>query len=310
MAFSKRYKFAYYTQHILPILTPNVVFRKKASDLLREADDREDVRKRASYYFQQKEPFKPSATADYFRLRPWKKRSTYQLDLMESLRYFPRDYKLDLLFGDNIQEPEHPTIVKSRPVSENPSNAILLKLNRIRHFRFVHDSIGFEEKENKLVWRGNAAQPQRVDFLKKYYEHPLCDVGHFHHHFDPNIPYSLQELSMKEQLKCKFILALEGNDVATNLKWIMSSNSLCFMPKCKYETWFMEGKLVPGEHYVELASDYRDVEEKLTYYTNHPKEAEAIIENANKWVRQFMDTFTEKLIAIRVLDQYFKLSES
>ena len=72
----------------------------------------------------------------------------------------------------------------------------------------------------------------------------------------------------------------------------------------------MEGKLVPGEHYVELASDYRDVEEKLTYYTNHPKEAEAIIENANKWVRQFMDTFTEKLIAIRVLDQYFKLSES
>ena len=49
------------------------------------------------------------------------------------------------------------------------------------------------------------------------------------------------KLSILEQLEYKFVLCLEGNDVATNLKWVMSSNSLAVMPKPRYETWFMEG---------------------------------------------------------------------
>ena len=56
-------------------------------------------------------------------------------------------------------------------------------------------------------------------------------------------------------------MSLEGIDVATNLKWIMSSNSLCFSPKLRYETWFMEGKLVPGVHFVEVRDDFDDLAE-------------------------------------------------
>ena len=40
--------------------------------------------------------------------------------------------------------------------------------------------------------------------------------------------------------KHKFILCIEGNDVASNLKWVMSSNSVAVMPKPKFESWFME----------------------------------------------------------------------
>ena len=42
----------------------------------------------------------------------------------------------------------------------------------------------------------------------------------------------------------------------------MSSNSLCFMPKPKYETWFMEGKLIPNHHYVLIEDDYSNLLEQ------------------------------------------------
>ena len=70
---------------------------------------------------------------------------------------------------------------------------------------------------------------------------------------------------LKAHLPYKFILSLEGNDVASNLKWVMSSNSVAVMPKPKFETWFMEGTLKPNVHYIEIADDYSDVEEKLKY---------------------------------------------
>ncbi|MDE4959522.1 glycosyl transferase family 90, partial [Francisella tularensis subsp. holarctica] len=63
-------------------------------------------------------------------------------------------------------------------------------------------------------------------------------------------PYNNGFLSIQDQIKYKYIVSIEGYDVATNLKWIMNSNSLCFMNKPKYETWFMEGTLIPNHHYV------------------------------------------------------------
>ena len=94
--------------------------------------------------------------------------------------------------------------------------------------------------------------------------------------------------------------------MATNLKWIMSSNSVAVMPRPTYETWFMEGRLVPDYHYIEIKADYSDLEERLHYYIAHPERAEAIIANAHRYVRQFRDRKREKLIALLVLDRYFR----
>ena len=38
-------------------------------------------------------------------------------------------------------------------------------------------------------------------------------------------------MPISEQLCYKFIFCIEGADTATNIKWVMSSNSLCVMPK-------------------------------------------------------------------------------
>jgi hypothetical protein len=82
-------------------------------------------------------------------------------------------------------------------------------------------------------------------------------------------PYHKHFMSIEEQLQHQFVVSVEGIDVATNLKWIMASNSLCLMRRHRFETWFMEGALVPGYHYVELADDHSDLPEKIRYYQDH-----------------------------------------
>jgi spore maturation protein CgeB len=103
-------------------------------------------------------------------------------------------------------------------------------------------------------------------------------------------------------------MSLEGNDVASNLKWIMSSNSIAVTPRLTQETWFMEGTLIPNYHYVEVKEDFSDLEERLTYYIDHPDEAEAIICHAHEYVKQFFDTKREKLISLLVLKKYFEIT--
>ena len=88
----------------------------------------------------------------------------------------------------------------------------------------------------------------------------------------------------------------------------MSSNSLCFTPKLRYETWFMEGKLQAGVHFVEVKDDFSDLIEKMDYYTKHEDEALEIIKQANQWVEQFKDLKREKLISLLVAQKYFDLS--
>lgn len=142
-----------------------------------------------------------------------------------------------------------------------------------------------------------------------YHGHPMCNVGQI----NPDVQDGHQEwlkeyMTIPQQLKYKFICCIEGNDVATNLKWVMSSNSLAVMPRPKYETWFMEGSLIPGYHYVEIKEDYSDLIEKMEYYIARPDEAEAIIRHAHEYIRQFKDTRMEKLVSLAVVEKYFRLT--
>jgi spore maturation protein CgeB len=70
----------------------------------------------------------------------------------------------------------------------------------------------------------------------------------------------------------------------------------------------MEGLLKPGVHYVEIADDFSDVEKKISYYENHPDEAEQIIANANAYTKQFFNPEIEDLLSYLVIKRYLELS--
>lgn len=115
-------------------------------------------------------------------------------------------------------------------------------------------------------------------------------------------------MTIPEHLDYKFIISIEGNDVASNLKWAMSSNSAVIMKRPTCESWFMEGTLIPNYHYIEIADDFSDLPEKIEYYIAHPQEAEEIIRHAHEYVSQFKDREKERIVSLMVLDKYMRMT--
>jgi hypothetical protein len=211
---------------------------------------------------------------------------------------------VNVLELDVTHVPEIPTIVKSRPIGDNNENSVLMKLNKIRHFNFVKYDIPYSAKKDILIWRGIATQENRIEFLKMYFNHPMCDIGDVNKNA-ANKDFVKDKISINKHLECKFILTIEGNDVASNLKWVMSSNSVAVSPKPKFETWFMEGRLIPDHHYIAIRDDFADLEEKLNFYLKHPEKVQQIIKNANEHVQQFKNKYREDLLSLLVLEKYF-----
>jgi hypothetical protein len=301
-------RFLYYSRHIAAHLLPRSFYREQFPGILNTVlspADEAAVADRVRYCNRVSGPFDLDESARPFRLRAFKGKSAYQMDLQAIMRYFDPGLRVGYRFGDIQTVPTKPMLVKSRPIGDDNENAILFKLNSIRHFTFVNDSTPFARKKDKLVWRGRAVQPRRQAFLEKFFNHPLCDVGHYHPRHD-DFPLKKNKLSIGRQLQYKFVLAIEGNDVASNLKWILSSNSLCFMARPRFETWFMEGRLRAGFHYVELRDDYADLPDKIEHFLAHPEEALEIIRNANAWVAPFRRARMERVIGMRVLLKYFQ----
>ena len=80
------------------------------------------------------------------------------------------------------------------------------------------------------------------------------------------------------------------------------------MPKPKYETWFMEGRLIKDFHYIQVEDDFSNAEEKILFYLKNIEMSLKIIQNAQRFVEQFKDVKLEKLISLLVLKKFFKYS--
>ena len=301
--------FFFYSKNIIRLITPNFFFSIWLKNWLKDTSfDQEMISKRVSYYISPL--INTKVQEDWIPLKEYKlpkKGSKYFFDLLKYVKYFSKNKKIKYKFGDVTKNFEVPTIVKSRPINHN-GNSVIMKLDALRHFNFIADDLNFKNKSDHIVWRGEIHNENRKILVQKFYDHPLCNIGIVSQYNRFPNEWSKDFKTPKEQLKYKFIISAEGIDVATNLKWIMGSNSLCFMPTPKYETWFMEGKLIPNYHYVHLKDDYSDLIEKRNYYLENEDKALEIIKNANHWVQQFQNKKLEKLISIRVLQQYFELT--
>ncbi len=235
------------------------------------------------------------------------KRSRYFFDFMQYARGFAAEAQFDPLFGDVIDVPGRPRIVKSRPLNVDNSNSVLFPLDKFRHFGRQVDRIPFRDKKPSAVWRGALNSPERLALVEQHSASLEHDIGYVgaggHQEIAPKA-----FLSPEEQIKHKFLLSVEGIDVATNLKWMMGTNCLILSPPLRFESWYMEGALVPGVHFVQLAADCSDLEETVAYYLANPDEAEAIIQNAQAWRASFDDPYTEALVATRVLQIYLEHS--
>lgn len=306
----KKSKLIYYLTNIFQAILPKFIYKSQLRKWLsyRNEYPTDLINERLNYYISiNKHALDDNLAIQIGAIRKPRKGSVYFFDLIKVTRYFNDKYKIAYKFGDITELQSTPTFVKSRPINHN-NLSVLLKLNEVRHFKFINDSIPFSDKKNMAVWRGVVHKKNRELLVDQYYQHPKCDIGQIGK-LNLNPIWEKPFLSINEQLKYKFILSIEGNDVATNLKWIMSSNSLCFMPTPKFETWYMEGKLIPNFHYVPIEDDYSDLIDKIDYYSSNENEALEIIKNANEWITQFTDPKLEQLLSILVMDKYLQATE-
>jgi hypothetical protein len=237
------------------------------------------------------------------------RQKTYYFDAMEYARYFDDSLKWLLLHGDITYVPKLPTVLKSRPLGVNNLNSVLLNLDKVRHFLFVNDEKPWRQKQDRAIFRGDLGEKKenRNVFMRRFAGGQSDMVDAASTNCWPEHPeWQQQKLTIREHLDYKFIMSLEGNDVASNLKWVMSSNSIAVTPRLTCETWFMEGTLKPNYHYIEVKEDFSDLEERLHYYLDHPDEAEAIIRHAHEYVAQFRDQEREDLTSLLVLKKYFE----
>ena len=311
------HKLAVYVKHAVRSMLPRLFWQYQRRALLDSfnrlpKEQQREIERRVDYYNRLSQPFTPPPTAEATGDFQFAGKSTaYCMDFSSLIRCFPRHRKVAYQFGDVTEVPPQPCFVKSRPIRQDRSNrhSVLLKLNTIRHYQFVPDRLAFRDKNPKAVWRGKSNRQHRIDFATRFASHPLCDIGCTRHKEPSRQLYHKDFMSIEQQLRYRFVVSVEGIDVATNLKWIMASNSLCMMRRPRFETWFMEGSLIPGHHYVELADDHSDLPEKIEYYTAHPEEAEAIIANAQAYVARFRDSRIERITSLMVIQKYLDLSQ-
>ncbi len=309
----KNSKFAYYLRAYASMLVPSFVWRSQRERLLRQIETRSDkdyIHQRIDYYCRLTDKRLLPDTALRIQEQPIpRKQKVYYFDSREVTRYFNPSLRWALLPGDIVHVPEIPSIVKSRPLTGDLRNSTLLKMDKVRHFIFVRDIMSWVDKRPQAIFRGKVPGKQsRIDFMQRYFGSAICDCGDVSKPGTIHPEWQTEKKTIREHLEYRYIMALEGNDVASNLKWVMSSNSIAVMPRPTCETWFMEGTLIPNYHYIEIKPDYSDLEERLDYYNHHPQEAERIIANAHAYVEAFRDAHRERLIALGVMDKYLRMT--
>jgi len=95
-------------------------------------------------------------------------------------------------------------------------------------------------------------------------------------------------VALRRLLVHKGIVMLEGNDVASGLKWALLSQSVVLMPIPKHTSWAMEELLEPWVHYIPLNENATDVEEKMQWVVDNDDLARAIAERSSLWMEDMV----------------------
>ena len=217
-----------------------------------------------------------------------------------------KDTIYPLYYGETGFTGNIPCIRKSRRADDPISiiyNFRTLRLTTPCKTVQKHD-IPWKQKQDNVVWRGaTTGEAQRVNFVKNYFD--KYDVAFATIKQKPEmIHFKKKKVSIKDQLNYKFIVSLEGNDVASNLRWVLASNSIPIMTKPYWQSWIMEERLKPNVHYLELNPDLSNLEELLAWAADNDGQCQQIAENGKNYMAQFLDEKNDLPIQKLLLEEF------
>ncbi|WP_367174809.1 hypothetical protein [uncultured Chryseobacterium sp.] len=175
----KTLKLKYYIKSFLIKSLPTESVDKKKKKLISKLSiaEVEALKQRVDYYCklerQQNVTFKNT-------VRDLKKPVTpkaYYFDTYEYARYFDENQKINYEFGDVTWIPKVPAIVKSRPISDDNQNAVLLNLDKARHFVFVENDKNFLEKKRFDDWSRCCLSGTPLQILRTIFQSSALRFG-------------------------------------------------------------------------------------------------------------------------------------
>jgi hypothetical protein len=223
---------------------------------------------------------------------------------------------------------DFPVVMKTRLLADRAAPCVILPLDHARHWgdlpEVARHDIPFRQKEDRMIWRGvttgvfkawpGVAHSSRFFVASLRPTHPGIDIAYSAicqiDDGTTDVPLEIiraglrPPLSLAEQLRAKFLVSLEGNDVASGLKWMLYSNSAVVMPPPTCESWACEGDLVPYEHYIPLKPDLSDVDEVFDWCLSNPDRAEEIAANGRRFIEGFMDPAGEAELCREIVSAY------
>jgi Glycosyl transferase family 90 len=214
------------------------------------------------------------------------------------------------------------TATTTRP----PFQGILWKLNTKRHFgdigKVLKSDVAWSEKKNKAIFWGGPNQPDHDDdnsaaatarrlllrdsekchamprcrFVLMYANSTLVEAklsktrDIFASHVIDGVAVTTPKgrKSVTEVIKYKAIIMLEGNDVASGLKWSLYSNSVVLMTPPTFTSFAMEELLVPYVHYVPLRPDLSNAQEQMQWILDNDEQAQKIAQTGKQWVHDLL----------------------
>ena len=207
-------------------------------------------------------------------------------------------------FYDDILPTQGQFIIShSRPY--NSRNIILVPWhgyhNPTNYHRHANLSESFQTKKNVLVWRGGTTGPiaknsgregknNRFDIVKRYYNTTAqIDIG-FSDIYDAQWTklvgnYTRPRMTISMILNHKYVLCMEGNDLATNFIWVLASKSVPFHTyPFTCESIFWADGIHPWEHFIPVAIDGHDLGMKLNWCFQNERNCQKIGENGFKYM--------------------------
>jgi hypothetical protein len=177
-------------------------------------------------------------------------------------------------------------------------------LDRPEHMEWDFDSDTEGCARWNLVVRWGRSTSEHVDVgISKWVQ-----VQHWHK--ETFQLFEKSAMRWQDMLQYRYLVSVEGNDVATNMKWALASNSVVLMPSARVETFFGEGMLKPYVHYVPLREDVKDLEQKVLWCEAHLDKCEAISKRASDYVRQFASINEVYILGARVLQRHIEFISS
>lgn len=233
------------------------------------------------------------------------------IDFLLPFNHLPNDIadvKFPLYYGEHGDTDALPIIRKARKLTDQHS--VLYDFRSLRYntpcLEVNKHDIPWSNKKKDVVWRGaTTGQIKREAFVTNY--HDRYNVGFSTAKQKPHLAEMIKpRISIAEQLKSQFIVSLQGNDLASNIRWVLFSNSVPIMPKPEWTSWTMEEKLEPFVHYLELDDNLTNLEELLNWADNHPRECEQIAQNGKSYVSQFLDKRHDTQVRMMLLEEFAK----